>query len=641
MSTMSDEGDDNLYDESDDEDELSRLIREGTVPDPVDSRYQFTFTVLRHYEYETMRQVVGSCEMVGDQQPGLASRPKRRKTSCPPSADTQVGSLKGSLIDRSISPRWSFYELCDSESEELQNISLKFCEDDGTVRYEAIEGLDRSLHGEASTSGFMHLEVVSLHEEHRHHDLGLRFVTALLQWLNQDLETRWTLAVIEPACVNTADDHAAARARCQAKAAGTPLDVAQQEAWTARMSSHKQHTRKLKRQFARLGFTQAAPLNPHWYLVPSKLVFLSKQEVAGVEIDEEPECHPVALSDQPLIDLLTGRSTHAGNLFAAVQGVVAAGANPAAAHALHWAVSSGITDSAVLGQLVALGVSVNDLDAHHNTPLHVAADKTQPSVVRTLLALGASRSLRSLYKLTPFEVAIAKARAHHDHCTTYSLGYFDRDDEQPLYETIQLLMNPKQTELLIDECLSPRMAYRLGVQTSVAVDANGHPPAFAKRVPLPSIEMQDRVWWWDFLPLEVQGEAVYKSFVHGWIQVIDAVHHVLERDHQLPTTDRVRHHLAHGGCYDERYTSYFFQKGGRVEFALDAMLHGAYEQSERYGSGHFEEVFVHMLEKEEEDTLCPRYDQLPTHPFDLEFEIICYKLLGPRGMLTRGPFRND
>ena len=34
--------------------------------------------------------------------------------------DTEVGHLKGRVIDRSFQPRWQFHTLCDAESEELQ-----------------------------------------------------------------------------------------------------------------------------------------------------------------------------------------------------------------------------------------------------------------------------------------------------------------------------------------------------------------------------------------------------------------------------------------------------------------------------------------------------------------------------------------
>lgn len=63
------------------------------------------------------------------------------------------------------------------------------------------------------------------------------------------------------------------------------------------------------------------------------------------------------------------------------------------------------------------------------------------------------------------------------------------------------------------------------------------------------------------------------------------------------------------------------------------MLHSAREQSEKYGDGHFEEVFANP----DEGT---GYLQLPAHPLDDDFDLMRHKLLAPAGYIKRGPFYN-
>ena len=52
-----------------------------------------------------------------------------------------VGSLEGSLLLRGPSGLYNFHSICDDLSQELQEISTTFCNADGSLRPDNIDGL--------------------------------------------------------------------------------------------------------------------------------------------------------------------------------------------------------------------------------------------------------------------------------------------------------------------------------------------------------------------------------------------------------------------------------------------------------------------------------------------------------------------
>jgi len=88
--------------------------------------------------------------------------------------DMPVGHLNARVIDRSFRPCWNFYEVCDAESAELEEVGVTFCNGDGTLRYKDLDGLSVTEDSAASTGGFPHIEQVSLDVEHRRKDVGVR-----------------------------------------------------------------------------------------------------------------------------------------------------------------------------------------------------------------------------------------------------------------------------------------------------------------------------------------------------------------------------------------------------------------------------------------------------------------------------------
>ena len=141
--------------------------------------------------------------------------------------------------------------------------------------------------------------------------------------------------------------------------------------------------------------------------------------------------------------------------------------------------------------------------------------------------------------------------------------------------------------------------------------------------------------YWDHIPTSVRGSEVYKSFVHGWAQVFEAIKEILcPRDSSrhapaLPTAAAVTNELLRGRYrYDDRYTA-FFQKGGKVEYALDGLLH------ETKDFDAFYETYMGDFADEGDEE---RYTALPEHPLDDSWDFVRYHFLGPKGLVPKGPF---
>lgn len=159
---------------------------------------------------------------------------------------------------------------------------------------------------------------------------------------------------------------------------------------------------------------------------------------------------------------------------------------------------------------------------------------------------------------------------------------------------------------LIQGVLTPRMHYRLFVCAETSGDyADDMMPSFERFKPLDDLMTIDENWLINHVPVSIRC-PMFKSFACGWSQCFKAIANVLRRK-QLPTVSAVEQELRSGREFDSRYTSFYFDKGGKVEFALDAILHRSMEEHEVHGDGSFFETF-------EEDTLA-----LPSHPFDDDY----------------------
>jgi hypothetical protein len=377
-----------------------------------------------------------------------------------------VGRLQGLVIDRNFRPRWQFHELCDAESQELQEMSVCFCNDDGSLRYEDLDGLTEKQDAAASSGGFLQIEEVSISEAHRHKDLGVRCVKKLLEWLNardarqcqentekplyKCLRAGWTLAVLQPGLENTEENRNRWHEEHILEMEGKEPSAADQAREAEHMALRKVAKRKVIQQWARLGFRQASFASDFWYLIPRRLGLKTKEEVSDLLITETPELQPVAELDEPLISYLgEAKDAPIASFEAEVRRLVASGANLNRCHVLIHAVMSGVTSEAKLRLLVRLGANPNDADEFGQTALHAMAeligvDKARREgaavAANALVGLGASCSVKDVHGNTPLESALKQIRHYADMRRAFGLRC---DDEKEVHEFV-LALRPSQ-----------------------------------------------------------------------------------------------------------------------------------------------------------------------------------------------------
>jgi len=327
--------------------------------------------------------------------------------------------------------------------------------------------------------------------------------------------------------------------------------------------------------------------------------------------------------------------------------LVSEGADLTRCHALICAVLNGVTSRAHLGLLVSLGANPSGADEFGQTALHATAElighsePTQAGAVeaaKALIALGASCTVTDLHRDTPLDALLKKMRDFADFEGTFGLGrrWNGRDNELYKYELVHTLLTPEQQAALVFGVLTPRQDHRLRFYAEVRADmARDSLPGFQNRVPRPSEDLDWEVPLWNHIPKSVKGEEVYKSFVGGWVQVLEAIkelHSPMANRHSatLPTVSAVTQELLQGRYrYDQRYTDFFFRNGGKVEFAIDGLLCLAEDADE------FFDVFFGDYS---EGNGGEEYEALSEHPLDDVWGFARYKLLGPTGKVPKGPF---
>lgn len=89
----------------------------------------------------------------------------------------------------------------------------------------------------------------------------------------------------------------------------------------------------------------------------------------------------------------------------------------------------------------------------------------------------------------------------------------------------------------------------------------------------------------DYIPPAIRRE-IYKTFYIGFYTIFEAISHVLKTP-GIPTPQAV---VAAALELNARAVQFYLAKGGKVEYALDATVDSAREQSS-LGDGTFEETF--------------------------------------------------
>jgi hypothetical protein len=302
---------------------------------------------------------------------------------------------------------------------------------------------------------------------------------------------------------------------------------------------------------------------------------------------------------------------------AKIENLLQQGASMQRSHALHFAAANSRDDTKVLEALVRLaGGEVSNHDENGNTPLHVAAGAMAHVAISISVTAGANLEATNLEGNTPEKCMMDTIQRHNDAIKCFSLSTSPRAvDVVPKMACAKALMTPAAQSSLIDGWLSPRMRELLLITAEINSDEIMD---FAR-------EEKHRM---SYIPLEIvlQGtNASSKKFNDGWGAIFCCIADLLRKG-MAPTCSRINDAFARQA--NENY-QFFIEKGGRVEYALDAILDITENVYKDGDDGYEYETF-------EDDV-----EALPSTPLDWQFDVarfMCFERGG--GVLTeRGPYR--
>ncbi|KAG6861927.1 hypothetical protein C0995_009877 [Termitomyces sp. Mi166 len=299
--------------------------------------------------------------------------------------------------------------------------------------------------------------------------------------------------------------------------------------------------------------------------------------------------------------------------------------------------------------------SIHEPDAYGYTPIHIALCVANPDAVRVLLELGVEEDIQNTNNVegtTAFESLTAAMESSRTFLETMSgqwKGYEDNEleceflmkramGESTMSDTLEEYMAKRKFGCTCGVCaggwLSKRMRFRLYCGAEEAREMMDDALAmglFKNRVPCSNPEMLvDCVS--DYLPPHLYS-SMYKTFYIGWKTIFTVIADFLDR-----TGQPLSAHTIAARSVSERSVDFFLNKGGRVEYAFDALTDGALQQSP-LGDGFFEQIW-----QDEEVWI-----KLPVCDNDLEFHLVRQMLgltrsgrWGPyNGLMSIGSYKGE
>lgn len=124
----------------------------------------------------------------------------------------------------------------------------------------------------------------------------------------------------------------------------------------------------------------------------------------------------------------------------------------------------------------------------------------------------------------------------------------------------------------------------------------------------------------NFLPPHLHAHLT-KEFLKGYTAIVQVIAAFMTNRRDAPSVPALREAVKSVG----RHADYFFQNGGRIEYALDTVSH--------YSANDFSP----LAGLPEDDQAGHRYKLLPECPNDLEFSLV-RRLLGLDPELSWGPY---
>jgi len=195
-------------------------------------------------------------------------------------------------------------------------------------------------------------------------------------------------------------------------------------------------------------------------------------------------------------------------------------------------------------------------------------------------------------------------------------------------------MSQQQRSVLLEGWLSPRMKRMLTITAEINGDIFLDDVGLFQSYEPTSLERCcdpfgiNRI---DYIPLEVlrrDPRGLFQSFHDGYAMCFEAIAAVLRRN-QAPTVQRVRNEIE-CGRYDNRKFRHYIDRGGRIEYALYAVIQVT------------ENVLLSGDDGWEYETFQDEIEALPSNPLDGRFEVarvMCINRGGGTPQAETGPFR--
>ncbi|KZV72045.1 hypothetical protein PENSPDRAFT_684067 [Peniophora sp. CONT] len=253
-------------------------------------------------------------------------------------------------------------------------------------------------------------------------------------------------------------------------------------------------------------------------------------------------------------------------------------------------------------------ICMADPTALNATPLHYAAMQARTPVIEKLLSLGAQESLFALTSdgFTPLDYLQQAMRDKRAFVLTFQVRSWPGQTRNCVLSQAVLLEamgKPVPNENAVKwgctcgQCVegwfSPVMCYQIHVHAELATDfvRDGleMEAEVQGRTRLFKSSTLDMIPFMDYLPKSIRDPGMYASFINGYSAVFRAIARVTESK-IIPTADVVLRHALEAEYFDAQAVRFFLEKGGKVEHALNGLLHTAREQGPG-GDGDFLETF--------------------------------------------------
>jgi len=273
----------------------------------------------------------------------------------------------------------------------------------------------------------------------------------------------------------------------------------------------------------------------------------------------------------------------------------------------------------ILEHLVRLGGNVNHCDELGNHALHVAAACQQHKNVQFLINAGADPTKRNLDGDTPLDCLNNALQNYDDMFASFGMNNRvpSAEDVIPRLACFTSLMPANQRALLHHGWMSPRVKYMLEVTADLEIEF------------ILDDRMDDVTSRMEYIPPAVwnqnREEDKFHRFVDGWGACFRVIREVLRQD-LVPTVDRVHQYLV---SREARESQHFLRNGGKVDFALDALINVT------------RNVLVDGDDGWEYGTFQDDIEALPSTPLDGAFDIVRFKCINEGGGegTERGPYR--